>query len=256
MQMSISNPDFSPLKKLDLTEPAIGVKFDYFRPEGIPMLDMSENLSLCEMFRKSQRENTAFYFSHENNETCVGKKILGMADMDGLTCSGQIGKPLGVFNETRANAHFYQFTPRMDRGSVNYVSFAPVEQMNFNPDVLIISARPSVAEIVMRAATYSTGMMYTSTCTPVMGCAWFLVEPFRSGKINFILPAFVHGPHGRRLYDDDGIVLICIPYHWIPTVLASLDEMPIELEGHKSKEAYYAEFEGILADLAERAKNP
>lgn len=254
--MSISNPDFSPLKKIGLTEPAMGVKFSYFRPEGIPMLDKDVNMSLCEIFRKSQRENTAFYFCRENNETCVGKKILGMEEFDGMARSGQIGKPLGVFNDTRANAHFYQHTPKLDTGTTNYVSFAPVDKMNFNPDVLIISARPAVAEIVMRAATYSTGMMYTSTCTPVMGCAWFLVEPFRTGKINFVIPAFVHGPHGRKLYDDDATVLVCIPYHWIPTVLASLDEMAIELEGHKSKEAYYSEFEGILADLAERGQNP
>ena len=55
--MSISNPDFSPLKKIGLTEPAMGVKFSYFRPEGIPMLDKDVNMSLCEIFRKSQREN-------------------------------------------------------------------------------------------------------------------------------------------------------------------------------------------------------
>ena len=38
--------------------------------------------------------------------------------------------------------------------------------------------------------------------------------------------------------------------------MASLDEMTLHLEGHRCKQAYYDEFEGILKDLGERAKNP
>ncbi len=49
---------------------------------------------------------------------------------------------------------------------------------------------------------------------------------------------------------------LSIPYRWIPTVLENLSTMKIHLEGHKNKQAYYDEFEGILADLAEKAKNP
>ena len=72
MQNKLVN-DYSPLKKLELDSPPIGVKFSFFRPEGLPQLDMDEKLSLCEMLRKSQLENKAFYFSKENTETCVAK---------------------------------------------------------------------------------------------------------------------------------------------------------------------------------------
>lgn len=107
----------------------------------------------------------------------------------------------------------------------------------------------------MRAVTYSTGEMYKSSCTPVMGCAWLLLHPFKTQEVNFIVPALVHGPHGRRLYPEDTL-LIGIPYRWIPTVLQNLTRMDHALSGHESKEAYYAEFEGILSDLAKRAENP
>jgi len=247
--------DYSQLKKLELDLPPIGVKYEYFRPEGIPPIDKDASFSLCEMLRFAQSDNKSFYFSREHNETCVGKIILGMEDFAPFEKSGQIGERLGVFEEARCNQNLYQFVPRLERDTVNYVLFSPAELLTFEPDVLVISATPEQAEIIMRATTYSTGEMYTSQCTPVMGCAWMLVHPYKTAGVNFIVPALVHGLHGRQLYPSDTL-LISIPYRWIPVVLNNLSQMPLHLEGQKGKANYYAEFEGILADLAEKAKNP
>ncbi len=247
--------DYSPLALLELEDSPIGVKFSFFKPDEVSPLEMDARLSLCEMLRKSQLEDRPFYFSAEHTETCVGKILLGMEDMAPFAESGQIGPRLGVFDEARCNQHFYQFVPKLDRGVANYVSFCPYNKLTFDPDVLVVSAKPEKAELVMRAMTYSTGEMYKSSCTPVMGCAWLLICPFKTQEVNFIVPALVHGPHGRRLYSPDTL-LIGIPYRWIPVILTNLKRMDLHLKGHESKEAYYAEFEGILADLSERAKNP
>ena len=247
--------DYSPLKKLDLDSPPVGVKFSFFRPDVIPPLDGGTRLSLCEMLRFAQTENRSFYFSREHTETCVGKIIVGMEDFTPFEKSGQIGERLGVFEDARCNQNLYQFVPRLERGVANYVLFSPFEALSFDPDVLVISANPEQAEIVMRATTYSTGEMYKSMCTPVMGCAWLLIRPYLTAEVNFVVPALVHGLHGRQLYPSDTL-LIGIPYRWIPVILDNLERMPLHLEGHRGKEHYYAEFEGILSDLAEKAKNP
>ncbi len=252
---NILRNDYSPLRDLGLDAPPIGVKFSFFRPEGIPALESDTALSLCEIMRKSQLENRPFYFSKENKETCVGKILLGMEDFAPFEESGQIGERLGVFEEARANQNLYQFIPKLDRNSVNYVAFCPADQLNFEPDVLVISAKPEIAEIVMRAVTYSTGELYKSTCTPVMGCAWFLLYPYKSGEVNFVVPALVHGPRGRELYSPDTL-LISIPYRWIPTVLTNLTRMEHHLPSHESKQQYYDEFGEILKDLADKAANP
>ena len=247
--------DYSVLDKIGLSLPPIGVKFSFFRPEEVPPLEKEAKLSLCEMLKTAQAENRGFYFSKENDETCVGKVLLGMDTFAPFAESGQIGPPLGVFDEARCNQHFYQFVNRFDLGIVNYVSFAPVGQMTYDPDVLVVSAKPEQAEIIMRAMTYSTGEMYKSKCTPVMGCSWMLIYPYKTAEVNFIVPALIHGMHGRMLYPPDTL-LISIPYRWIPVILDNLGRMPLHLEGHKSKDAYYAEFEGILTDLVERSQNP
>ena len=247
--------NYSILEKVGFELPPIGVKFSFFRPDDITPLEKEAKLSLCEMLKTAQSENRSFYFSKENDETCVGKVLLGMETFPPFADSGQIGPRLGVFDEARCNQHFYQFVPKLDMGIVNYVLFSPISLMTYEPDVLVISAKPEQAEIVMRAMTYSTGEMYKSSCTPVMGCSWLLIHPYKTAEVNFVVPALVHGLHGRQLYAPDTL-LISIPYRWMPTILNNMDRMPLHLEGHTSKEAYYAEFGGILADLAERSKNP
>ena len=247
--------DYSVISKLGLGLPPIGVYYDLFRPAEVPQLDKSVEKSLCELLRYAQETGEPFYFSDENKETCVGKIMVGMDSFPPSAESGQIGERLGVFNSPRCNARLYYSVKRLKQGTVNYVSFVPYDKITKDPDVLVFAGTPGQVEPVMRAATYSTGVNYTSESTAGMGCSWFLVNPYMTGKINFTVPAFIHGPHGRQLWDES-TVLVSVPYQWVPTVINNLAEMPLELEGHESKEKYYSEFSGILADLDEEMKNP
>ncbi len=240
--------DFSIIDTLGLSLPPIGIFYDLFRPEGIRQLDKEKKMSLCEMLKYAQQEAEPFYFSDENTETCVGKNMVGISEFPPSALSGQIGERLGVFDNPRCNARLYYSVKRLPKGTVNFVSFVPYPKLERVPDVLIFAGTPSQMEPVLRAATYSTGCSYSSKCTPVMGCSWLFVYPFMTGEINFVVPAFVHGLHGREIWPKD-YVAVSVPYQWIPTVIGNLGKMDLELEGHASREKYYSEFEGILKDL-------
>lgn len=247
--------DYSVIDQLGLSLPPIGVSFELFRPTDLPPLDGKVEKSLCEILRYAQEQKESFYFSKDNKETCVGKIMVGMEEFPPSALSGQIGERLGVFNAPRCNARLYYSVKRLPVGTVNYVSFVPYHQITKDPDVLVFTGTAAQMESVLRAATYSTGASYTSESTAVMGCSWFLVYPYMTGKVNFTVPAFIHGPHGRGLWSTDTVV-VSVPYQWIPTVINNLAEMHLHLSGHESKDAYYAEFSGILADLDEEMKNP
>jgi uncharacterized protein (DUF169 family) len=247
--------NLSVFAKFNFERPPLGIKFLFFKPEGIQPLPPDKNLSLCEMLVEAQQTRTAFYFAKSFNETCVGKILLGMQDMEAFAESGQIGEKLGIFQEARANYAFYQHVPKFDKNVVNYVAFAPIDQLTFEPDLLIITADHSQAEIVMRSITYSTGELYNSRTTPVMGCAWIFIYPFQSGKVNFIIPEMVHGMKGRELFPKSS-VLISIPYPWIPTMARNLEEMTWHLPSHAGKKQYLEEFGNILGDLAHKAQHP
>lgn len=247
--------DLSILAKFNFERPPLGVKFLFFKPEGMQPLPPDKNLSLCEMLVEAQLTPKAFYFTKSFNETCVGKILLGMQDMEAFAESGQIGEQLGIFQEARANYAFYQHVPKFDKNVVNYVAFAPVDQLAFEPDLLIITADHTQAEIVMRSITYSTGELYNSRTTPVMGCAWVFIYPFQSGKVNFIIPEMVHGMKGRELFPKNSVI-ISIPYPWIPTMIRNLEEMTWHLPSHEGKKQYLDEFGNILGNLAQKAQQP
>jgi uncharacterized protein (DUF169 family) len=165
--------------------------------------------------------------------------------------SGIVGYKWGIYQEPRANARLYHHNYHLGKGIVNYVAFAPFDQLTFDPDLLIIMARPNQAEIVLRAMTYSTGEIYESKSSPVLGCSWLFTYPYLTGKVNYILTDLqTHGMKSRQVFPD-GWILLSIPFNWIPTVTQSLREMEWELPEYTAgKEYFMRERERILEEIA------
>jgi uncharacterized protein (DUF169 family) len=175
--------DLSIFNKFKFEKPPVGVKFLYFKPEGTQQLD--KNLAFCEMIKEAQQRESPFYFAKEN-EDCFGTVSLGMEQMSSWGKGGEFGAALEIFQEPRANARIYQYVPKFPEGTVNYVAMSSLDKLTFDPDLLIIVATPAQAEIVLRAMSYSTGEIWESKTTGVLGCAWIFVYPYQSSKINYV----------------------------------------------------------------------
>lgn len=52
--------DLSVFNKLDFERPPVGVKYLFFRPEGMERLSMDKKLSFCEILREAQHTVTPF----------------------------------------------------------------------------------------------------------------------------------------------------------------------------------------------------
>jgi uncharacterized protein (DUF169 family) len=244
--------DLSIYRKFDFEKQPIGIKFLFFQPEDVAPLPVEKPLSFCEMLVEAQNSTKPFYFGTSYPETCVGKILLGMQDMESFAESGQIGEKLQIFQEARANYAFYRHVPKFQKDVVRYVVFSPMDRISFEPDLLIVTAKHNQAEILLRSMTYSTGELYNSRTTPVMGCAWIFIYPFQSGKVNFLIPDFVHGMKGRNLFPENSVV-VSIPYNWLPTMTRNLNEMTWHLPSHEGRDQYLAEFGSILRELSGKA---
>ncbi len=150
--------DLSIYKKFNFEKPPVGIKYLFSKPEGIKQLD--KELSFCEMIKEAQQRGTPFYISKEN-ENCAGKGILGMEEIGPMALTGRIGEKLEIFEHGRANANLIynvlQSFPQIKKGAINYVAFAPLDKLTFEPDLLVLMATPAQAEIVLRAMSYKTG---------------------------------------------------------------------------------------------------
>jgi len=147
-----------------------------------------------------------------------------MVDPDPIFESGQMGPRLGIFKEARANKRIYQVIPRLTKGTVNYVAFSPLDKLSFEPDVLIVTANPSQAEILLRASSYTTGKIWSSKGTPVAACAWLYIYPCLSGELNFTVTGFGFGMKSRQLFPE-GLILISMPWDLLPGMIESLQDM-------------------------------
>lgn len=235
--MSSIQQELSVFKKFNFEKPPVGVKFLPTKPKGIKRLN--KILDFCEMLLEAQ--NGSSFYATKEDFTCIGPMLLGMVEGDPVFQSGQVGPEMEIFKEARANRRIYKYIPRLDKDTANYVAFAPLDQLSFEPDVLVVMANPSQAEILLRANGYTTGKMWSAKGTTVAACAWLYVYPYVSGELNFMLPGFSFGMRSRRLFPE-GMLLVSIPWDILPDMVANLQDMKwvphsftIGREEHKKK---------------------
>ncbi len=245
--------DLSIYKKFNFNRQPVGVKFLPTRPEGIEQLDKS--LSFCEMLKEAQDRGKPFYFAREN-ESCFGKALLGMEELPAFARAGEVGIKLEIFQDARANSHLYQYLQLFPMGTINYVAYATLDKLAFEPDLLIILASVSQAEIILRAMCYSTGVLRESRTTGVLGCHWLYNYPYWSGKVNFTATGLAFGMKSKEVFEE-GWILISIPYNWIPVITQNLKEMKWVLPSYtEGREKFLLREKANIEELARKMENP
>jgi len=225
----------------------------FFKPEGIEPID--KKLPACEMLKEAQQRGTPFYFTKEN-EDCLGKVPLGMEEMPPWGECGEFGPEFEIYQEPRANFRIHQDLPKFPKGTVNYVAVSSLDKLTFEPDLLILMATPSQAEIVLRAMSYSTGEIWESKTTGVLVCAWLYVYPYQSGKVNHTVTGMSFGMKAREVFPE-GWILISIPYNWIPIITQNLKEMKWILPSYTDgREKYLKRRDSLITKLTQKSENP
>jgi uncharacterized protein (DUF169 family) len=221
--MAEKRRDFSVLDKFGFERKPVGIKFSITRPEGIKRI--GKELNFCEMLKEAQ-EGNAFYVGPED-WVCVGveQMILGIKDPEPALVSGIFGGEEGLFSGANACRAMYDYLPRMQKGSVKYVAFAPVDKLSFDPDLMVITANINQAQTLLRSINYSTGQPFVSRATPVVACAWIYVYPVVSGELNYVITGLGLGMQALNIFPP-GLFLISVPFQRIPTMLENLKEMP------------------------------
>ena len=227
--MILTQENAAIFEKFDFDVPPVGVKFSAKRPDGVKRLD--ENMALCEMLKQAQQGHA--FFADAQNHTCeAGLYVLGQADAGEPFISGEFGAGLKIFDSPRSASRLYLHIPKIGKGVIHHVAFAPMDKLTFEPDVLILLADTRQTEILLRAMSYRTGQMWISKFTPAIGCAWIFIYPYLSGELNYTVAGLGHGMRRRKLFPE-GRQLIAVPYDRLATMLQTLQEMPWVLPAYQ-----------------------
>jgi uncharacterized protein (DUF169 family) len=227
--MMLTKEYFSILDKFAFDVPPVAVKFLADRPDMPERL--GEKMALCEMLKKAQ-EGTSFFADRENHTCEAGLHVLGQADASGPFVSGKFGAGLRIFEGPRAASRLYGYLPRIGKGVANYIAFSPLNKLAFDPDVLILLAKTSQTEILLRASSYRTGEMWVSRFSPAIGCAWIYAYPYLTGELNYAMTGLGHGMKRRNLFPE-GRQLVSIPFDLLPSILQALQDMPWVLPAYE-----------------------
>lgn len=212
--------DYSIFDRFNFERKPVGIKFLLNKPDGLAQTDKS--IPICRMFMEAQTSRP--FYAAKENFACVERLLLGMVDPEPTLQSGQIGAKERIYEESRANRRIYQYIQKLPKGTVRYVAFSPVDQLTFEPDLLVITAKPSDAEILLRALSYSTGKPLTTKCTPVLMCAWIFLYPYVTGELNYIVTGIGYGFRLQKLLPE-GLFVISVPYDLIPMLIENLQNM-------------------------------
>ena len=147
-----------------------------------------------------------------------------MTDTPPATAAGEMGVPLEIFKDARANRRLLTSIPKLARNSVNYVAFSTLDKLSFEPDILIITASVSQAEILLRSIIFTTGEIWSTQTTSVAGCAWIYIYPYISGKLNYSVTGLAFGMKARQVFPE-GLMLISVPFDLLPTMIQNLQDM-------------------------------
>lgn len=217
------------LDKFDFEVPPVGVKFLSKRPDMVERLE--EKMALCEMLKKAQG-GSAFFADAANHACEAGLYVLGQADIGEPFANGDFGAGLKIFEEPRSASRLYLHIPKIGKGIVNYVAFSPLDQLRFEPDLLILLASTHQTEIILRAMSYRSAKIWVSKFSPAIGCAWTYSYPFLTGELNYFATGLGHGMKRRKLFPE-GRHIISIPFDLLFALLQTLQDMPWVLPAYK-----------------------
>ena len=220
--MALTREDYAILDDFRFDIPPVAVKYLVSPPANIGRLD--QRMALCEMLRKAQVEGS--FYTDSDNHTCeAGPYVLGYMDGEEQLVSGQYGAGLQVFRDARAASRLYHYVPTIAKGVVKFVAFSGLDELSFDPDLLIVLANITQTEVLLRAMSYTNGKQWSSRYSAAIGCSWLFVYPYLSGEINFIATGLGSGMKRRKLFPE-GLHFVSIPFDQLPSMLQTLKEMP------------------------------
>ena len=225
----ISDENKKTLMALPCKYVPVAVKFYAVKPEnfGLKYKHTDKRMSLCQFVSYAQKTHSSFYID-KTNEDCMGRTVLGMVQEPPLGASGQAGFDFGVSRTQAATSRLYYNIPTAIRDTINYVIFSPIDQCEFNPDVVVFVGDTDMADIVMRATSYISGDLWESKSSSVLSCAWTYMYTWLSGKVNHCQTGMHHGMGRRKVYPK-GLHIVSVPYQKLDEVCLALRQMDWQL---------------------------
>ncbi len=206
--------------KLGLEHSPIAISFSTEPPKGLG--EMKGAMRLCQMLDKVRLDGESFYTTSRNHQCDGGATSCGLRERNERSKTGEfLFKELGLFGSKGAARRFINSNPRIEFGTVNVISFSPLEKAEFEPDVVALACNAKQGMRIAEASAYETGDRATGLTGPPI-CSAIVAAPYLTGEVVYSL-----GDNGVRRFTEirDDELFVGIPAERLPEILDNLGKM-------------------------------
>jgi uncharacterized protein (DUF169 family) len=184
-------------EELSLDKSPVAIKFllrEEDIPEGIKKID--KTMRHCEMVQKAS-QGEMFYSTNEEQMCKGGAAAIGLMEAPEAIKSGEFYQSLGRFSSLGSAKRTMEEIPKIDP-MMKAIIYAPLEDIEFDPDVIVIICKPAQAMKLAQAMIYTRGGRVEASFSGIQSiCADAVAGPFTKNTANITL-----GCSGSRQYAD------------------------------------------------------
>jgi len=162
--------------------------------EGISKVEGGEHRH-CEMVQKATQGDMFYATSAELQGCKGGVGALGLMDMPEPIKTGAMHHSMGKFSTRGAAKRTVDAIPKIEP-IMDAIAYAPLENAPFDPDVVLIIAKPLQAMKISQGMLYTMGGRLEANFGGIQSiCSDTTAGPYTTGKPNFTL-----GCYGSRKF--------------------------------------------------------
>lgn len=186
-------------ERLGLEKSPVAIKFilrEEEIPEGIKKID--ENIRHCEMVQKAA-QGEIFYATAEEQMCKGGAAAIGLIETPEKIKTGEFYQSLGRFSSLGSAKRTMEAIPKIDP-MMKAIIYSPLEDVKFDPDVIVVICKPAQAMKLAQAMVYTRGGRVEASFAGIQSiCADAVAGPFIQNTANITL-----GCSGSRQFADIG----------------------------------------------------
>lgn len=174
-------------ERLNLDKSPVAIKFilrEEDIPEGIEKID--ENIRHCEMVQKAAQGET-FYATAEEQVCKGGAAAIGLMETPEKIKTGEFYQSLGRFSSLGSAKRTMENVPKIDP-MMKAIIYAPLENIKYDPDVIVVICKPAQAMRLAQAMVYTRGGRVEASFSGIQSiCADAVAGPFTQNTANITL---------------------------------------------------------------------
>jgi uncharacterized protein (DUF169 family) len=128
-----------------------------------------------------------FYATAEEQMCKGGAAAIGLMEAPEKIKTGEFYQSLGRFSSLGSAKRTMESIPKIDP-MMKAIIYAPLEKVNFNPDVIVVISSPAQAMRLAQAMVYTRGGRVEASFSGIQSvCADAVAGPFVNNTANFTL---------------------------------------------------------------------